>query len=211
MFTGIIETVGTVRSVERRAGAVFTVEAAAIASSLKNGDSVSISGICQTVTAVRADTFTFFSSEATLSLTTLKKLAPGSTVNLERAMPANGRFDGHFVTGHVDGTTSVARVDARADARHVTFALPAEWGRYVVQKGAIAVNGVSLTVYERTDKDFTIVLIPFSSEHTDIPGLAAGDTVNIELDMLAKYVERLIAPGAASRDEYLKRLLADEA
>ncbi|MEK6794340.1 MAG: riboflavin synthase [Spirochaetota bacterium] len=209
VFTGIIECVGHVRSIERRAGATFTIEAP-IASALKDGDSVSISGVCQTVSKTSHDAFSFFSTEATLSLTTLKHLTQGSTVNLERAMRADGRFDGHFVTGHVDGTTSVLTIVSRPDAKHITFALPAEWARYVVRKGAIAVNGISLTVYERTSSSFTIVLIPFTSENTTMPELSVGDTVNIELDMLAKYVESLFSSKKGGKDDYLRQLLADE-
>ncbi|MBI4976293.1 MAG: riboflavin synthase [Spirochaetes bacterium] len=208
MFTGIVELTGRVQSSHGGNGASLSVSAdTAFCTSLKNGDSVSINGVCQTVTDARKDGFTFFATAATLELTNLKRLHTGDTVNLERAMPATGRFDGHLVLGHIDGESTLVSLAKQADAWHAVFSLGTGWGRYLVTKGSVAVNGVSLTVYAVGETTFTIVLIPYTIKHTNLLDLSPGAYVNIEVDILAKYVERLTGAAGRNRDAYLNELL----
>lgn len=193
MFTGIIETVGTVTAIEGGPdGKRFTIGSELVTSDLKIGDSVSVNGVCLTATAISVPEVTVDTIVETLDRTNLGSVTVGSHVNLERAMPASGRFDGHIVQGHVDGTGVIASIDDEGTGQRWTIAAPAELLRYVVEKGSITVNGVSLTVAGLTDDAFQIALIPHTLEVTAFRDAAMGDAVNLEVDILAKYVERLL-------------------
>lgn len=196
VFTGLVEDVGTITRLERTADAVIlTVRPAAIAvAELAIGDSVTHDGTCLTVTArVDGDTaFTVLAGAETLARTTLGTLAVGGRVNLERALRVGDRLGGHWVTGHVDGTgTLVAREDHGANLVLAFEAAPALL-RYIVEKGSIAVAGVSLTVNRVDARTFAIAIIPHTRDHTTLGALAIGDRVNLEVDILAKHVEKLL-------------------
>lgn len=194
MFTGIVEELGTVTALERRAtSAVLTVEGPLVTTDARHGDSIAVNGVCLTVTGAGQSRFTVDVMNQTLELTTLATLAPGARVNLERAMPVDGRFGGHVVQGHVDGTATVV---ARQPGEHwevVTLTLPPHLARYVVAQGSITLDGVSLTVADLADDTFAVSLIPTTLELTTLGRAQVGDPVNVEVDVLAKYVERLVA------------------
>lgn len=193
MFTGIIETVGTVIAIEGGPdGKRFTIESDLVATDLDVGDSVAVNGVCLTATIVSDGRFSVDTIIETLDRTNLGSVTEGSGVNLERAMPAAGRFDGHVVQGHVDGTGSIARIEPEGSGQRWTVRASPELLRYVVEKGSITVNGVSLTVAAVSDDAFEIALIPHTLEVTSFGDAAAGDAVNLEVDILAKYVERLL-------------------
>jgi len=198
MLTGIVEAVGEVTAVEVDAGGRRLAVAAPFAAELAPGDSVSVSGTCLTVETADADAFSVFLAAETVDRTSLGDRAVGDRVNLERAMPADGRFDGHLVQGHVDATTALLDVEPVGEDWTFRFALPAGLERYVVEKGSIALDGVSLTVAGLDDGGgssgtFTIAVIPTTYRDTTLGDRAAGDRVNVEVDVLAKYVERQLA------------------
>jgi len=193
MFTGLIEEIGRVARVQRAGdGLNLVIEAALVLEGTRTGDSICINGACQTVTAMDARTFTVFASGVTEAVTTLGGFAPGRRVNLERAMTPASRFGGHFVQGHVDGRGSVASIDRDRMGMGVTVSAGPELRRYIVEKGSIAVDGVSLTVVSLTPAGFTLYIIPGTLNGTVIPEWRAGDSVNIETDIIAKYVERML-------------------
>jgi riboflavin synthase len=193
MFTGIIETVGTVTAVEGGPdGKRLTIESDLVTSDLDVGDSVSVNGVCLTATTIAGSRFTVDTIIETLDRTNLGSVEVGSGVNLERAMPASGRFDGHVVQGHVDGIGLVAGIETEGAGQRWTITAAPELLRYVVEKGSITVNGVSLTVAAVTDDAFQIALIPHTLEVTSFSDASDGDAVNLEVDILAKYVERLL-------------------
>jgi len=193
MFTGLIEEIGRVARVQRAGdGLNLVIEAALVLEGTRTGDSICINGAYQTVTAMDARTFTVFASGVTAAVTTLGGFAPGRRVNLERAMTPASRFGGHFVQGHVDGRGSVASIDRDRMGMGVTVSAGPELRRYIVEKGSIAVDGVSLTVVSLTPAGFTLYIIPGTLNGTVIPEWRAGDSVNIETDILAKYVERML-------------------
>ncbi len=193
MFTGIIETVGTVTEIEGGPdGKRFTIESDLVTSDLDVGDSVSVNGVCLTATSISGTRFSVDTIVETLDRTNLGSVAVGSGVNLERAMPAAGRFDGHVVQGHVDGTGAISRIDPEGTGQRWTITAPQALLRYIVEKGSITVNGVSLTVAAVSDDAFQIALIPHTLEVTSFGDASAGDAVNLEVDILAKYVERLL-------------------
>lgn len=192
MFTGIIEDVGRVEKADTTdAGARFTVSSV-VAAGLDVGDSVAVNGVCLTAVELGEDTFSVDVVTETLRRSNLGSIVAGSAVNVERAMPATGRFDGHIVQGHVDGTGSL--VAARPEGSGLRWKITAPDGvlRYVVEKGSITVNGVSLTVASVDAEGFEVALIPHTLEVTTLGGEGVGATVNLEVDILAKYVERLI-------------------
>ena len=173
MFTGIVEELGTVKKIKKGANsAVFTIRAEKILDDLKTGDSVAVNGICLTVTACLEDGFTADVMHETLNRSALIQLSLGQHVNLERAMPANGRFGGHIVAGHVDGTGM----------------------KYIVTKGSVTVDGISLTVAKVSETDFSISAIPHTVKITVLGERKEGDIVNLETDIIGKYVEKLITP-----------------
>lgn len=208
MFTGIVEERGSIVAIDRGTdSARVTVRGPVVTQGARHGESISVNGVCLTVTDVDADTFTVDVMAETLRRSSLAAADPGSPVNLERAMPADGRFGGHVVQGHVDGTGTVLDVEPGDRWVVVRIALPAELRRYVVEKGSIAVDGVSLTVAGVGGSDgdgwFTVSLIPTTLELTTFGARRPGDTVNLEVDVLAKYVEAQLVhlrdtPGSAA-------------
>jgi riboflavin synthase len=190
MFTGLIEAVGRVRSLAATAaGARLTIETG-LSASLTAGDSVAVNGVCLTVTGADAQAFVADLGPETVRVTTLGGLSPGRPVNLERSMRADGRLGGHFVQGHVDGTGTVAAIRPDGDARWVTVRFPSPLERLFIRKGSVAVDGVSLTVAELRGGEFDVMIVPFTWAHTNLPSLGAGDRVNLECDMIGKYVVR---------------------
>ncbi|OUZ09761.1 riboflavin synthase [Aeromicrobium sp. PE09-221] len=200
MFTGLIEEVGKVVQVRDQGDAVrLTVRGPVVTDGARHGDSIAVNGVCLTVTDPTADTFTADVMRESLERSSLGDLTAGSRVNLERAMLPTTRFGGHVVQGHVDGT---ARLIDRTTSEHwevLRFALPESLSRYLVEKGSITVDGTSLTVVEVADDPepwFSVSLIPTTLADTTLGALAPGARVNLEVDVLAKYVERLLAKGA---------------
>jgi riboflavin synthase len=193
MFTGIVEEVGEVAAVEPRGdSAVLTVRASRIADDLVHGASIAVSGVCLTVVGQDARGIAFDVMGETLKRSVLGALAPGDRVNLERAVRADARLDGHVVQGHVDGTGVVVSRTPGDAWEAVRFGLPAELARFVAEKGSIAVDGVSLTVSAVGPDWFDVGLIPETLRATTLGGKAPGDPVNLEVDVLAKYVARLM-------------------
>ncbi len=193
MFTGIVETLGTVTGIEGGPdGKRFTIESELVTSDLEVGDSVAVNGVCLTATALTGTEFTVETIVETLARTNLGSIEIGTGVNLERAMPATGRFDGHVVQGHVDGTGVIARIEPEGNGQRWTISAAAGLLRYVVEKGSITVNGVSLTVAGVGHDTFQIALIPHTLDVTSFGDAVVGDAVNLEVDILAKYVERLL-------------------
>jgi riboflavin synthase len=193
MFTGLIREVGGVVSVEGdQAGVRLVIDAPTIAASAALGDSISIDGVCLTVVAVQDTTVSFDAVPETLARSSLQTLESGSRVNLEPALRAGDPLGGHYVQGHVDGVGVVRSVEPEGDGRRIWFdAEPSEL-RYVVEKGSIAVQGTSLTVAALDDTGFAVALIPHTLEATTLGALAPGSRVNLEADVLAKYVEKLL-------------------
>lgn len=198
MFTGIVETVGEVVSVARRADVlVVRVHAGALATGLPEGASVAVNGCCLTAFDVEAPLFTCELTAETLARTSFgQRLLPGQRVNLERPLRADGRFDGHIVQGHVDGIARVVGLHVAEHAAELVVAPPVDLARYLVEKGSVALDGVSLTVARLRASDFTIALIPYTLEHTTLGRLGPGDALNLEVDVIAKYVERLLGSAA---------------
>ena len=194
MFTGIVEELGTIRAVRRgAASAVLSIGAAEVLSDLKIGDSVAVNGVCLTVTSLDDGGFTADVMHETLGRSSLGALAPGGRVNLERAMPANGRFGGHIVSGHIDGTGKIASVRPDDNALWYTIYAAPELLRYIVEKGSITIDGISLTV-AADETSFSVSLIPHTAAVTTLGKKRAGDTVNLETDIIGKYVEKLLRP-----------------
>jgi riboflavin synthase len=195
MFTGIVEEAGEVVATEDAEGGRRIRVAGSFADELGHGESIAVSGACLTVEDWDAESFELFLSRETLEKTYLDGISVGDRVNLERALPANGRFDGHFVQGHVDGTGEVTGIERLGDDWAFSFSLPEDLRRYVVSKGSIAVDGISLTVADLTEgkEEFTVAIIPATYELTNLGEKEVGDPVHLEVDVVAKYVESLVA------------------
>jgi riboflavin synthase len=198
MFTGIVKELGRVEALERDAEGARLRIGAALASELAEGDSVAVNGACLTATAVRGGAFEADVMHQTLELTTLGELEPGAAVNLELALRAEDRLGGHVVQGHVDGTATVAEVIEDGFARRVRVELPGELLPYLVERGSVAIEGVSLTVADLDDPIAEVSLIPETLERTTLGGLEPGDRVNLECDVLARYVARQLSGGHLS-------------
>jgi riboflavin synthase len=196
VFTGLIEDLGAVKSVERGEEGARLRIATSLASEISEGDSVAVNGCCLTATAVTADGFETEAMNQTLEVTALSGIEEGSRVNLELAMKAGERLGGHIVQGHVDGVGAVASVEDDGFARRIRVELPQELLRYVVNKGSITLNGISLTVAELGESWVEVSLIPETLERTNLTEAAPGSRLNVECDIVAKYVERLVAPFA---------------
>lgn len=204
MFTGLIEEVGTVAAVRHGSGASrLVLEASAIGPECRPGDSVCINGVCLTVVAAAGARIEFDAVAETLRRSNLGTLRPGDPVNLERALAANGRFDGHIVQGHVDATGTITAVVPESTSHLLTIETPREFASLVIEKGSIAVDGISLTVASVRDAAFSVAIIPHTWSVTTLRHRRRGDRVNLEADVLAKYVDRLLearfGPLAASR------------
>ena len=196
MFTGLIEEVGKVQDVAESNGTWhLTVGSKALIREMKKGDSIAVSGVCLTAVALKKDSIHFDLAAETVARTSLSRLKPQTLVNLELAMKHGERMGGHIVQGHVDGVgtlTSFARIPDAEDY-WLKLTLPPELMRYVVHKGSIAIEGISLTVAKLENNEVTIAIIPHTAEATNLKSLRPGDPVNIEVDVLAKYAERLLA------------------
>lgn len=193
MFTGIIEAFGTLKSVKHEGGNKHFVIESPISNQLKIDQSVSHDGVCLTVVKVDSDSHTVTAVDETLQKSNLNKRKQGDAINLERCMIANGRFDGHIVQGHVDQTGTVTSVKEADGSWLIDFEYDPSLGNITVEKGSICVNGVSLTCFNSTDTGFTVAIIPYTYEHTNFKSLKAGDTVNLEFDIVGKYVKKLLA------------------
>jgi riboflavin synthase len=191
MFTGLVQDLGRVERVERSGDGVRVTIATTLAGELGHGDSIAVNGVCLTATSIGASSFVAEVMNETLQRSSLATAAPGRPVNLELALRASDRLGGHIVQGHVDGTGMVISVGDDGFARRIEIEAPAELLRYVVQKGSIAVDGVSLTVAGLDNQSFTVSLIPETLNRTNLGHAEPGTTVNLEIDVLAKYVERL--------------------
>ena len=189
MFTGIVEEVGRVASLNEYR---LTLNASTVLGDAKLGDSISVNGACLTVVEFDASSFAVDLAPETLRRTSLGQAGPGAAVNLERALAAHDRMGGHIVQGHVDGTGEVTALTPEADCYIMEIEAPESLVPYIVEKGFIAVDGISLTVVQRTQRRFTISVIPFTMQHTNLHERAVGDRVNLEADILAKYVESLL-------------------
>jgi len=198
MFTGLIAELGTITAIDKgESSAVFTIAAPALISQIALGDSVAVNGVCLTATAITGDTFTADVMVQTLAVTSLSQLAVGSAVNLELAALLNTRMGGHMVQGHVDGVATVVGLTPGEKWAQFDITVPEKLAKYIVNQGSICLDGVSLTVGEINDANnlVTVWLIPETLERTNLSGKKAGDLINVEVDVLAKYVERLLAKG----------------
>jgi riboflavin synthase len=193
MFTGLIEEVGSVIAAHVSGrGVQLQIAAPQIAKKIRTGDSVAVNGCCLTLSSQRDDRLSFDLLEETIARTNLKVLRPDTPVNLERALSADGRFGGHFVQGHIDCASPILAFEERSGDHRLEVELPAEFAHYVVSKGSIAMNGISLTVAEVLPKSFVVWIIPHTKGHTNLDRAKAGDLLNLEFDILAKYVERML-------------------
>jgi riboflavin synthase len=194
MFTGIIEELGHVRSVEQRGdNARLLIEARLVTEDIHEGDSVAVNGVCLTALNVEKDSFAADVSRETLDRSTLGRLLAGAPVNLERSVTPATRLGGHLVQGHVDARGKFLRATDHGGSWTVRIAYPPEIARYLVFKGSVAVEGISLTIAELTDEYFEVAIIPKTWEVTNFSHLRPGDAVNLEVDVIAKYVERLLS------------------
>lgn len=195
MFTGIVEEMGQIRSIVRGASsAVLSIEANLILEDLKIGDSVAVNGVCLTATSIGAGGFTADVMHETLNRSSLGALQKGSHVNLERAMIANGRFGGHIVSGHIDGTGTIGSIQKDDNALWYTILADAKLLRYIVEKGSVTIDGISLTVADVQSDRFAVSLIPHTAKVTVLGEKRTGDIVNLETDIIGKYVEKLMKP-----------------
>ncbi len=211
MFTGLIEDVGKVQKLERRGGSArLSLSTALPAPEFHIGDSVAVNGVCLTVTNSSGTTLSFDVSPETLDKSSLGRLSSGDPVNLERAMRLSDRLGGHIVTGHIDCVATVA--ERREDSGNIllSFKMPVDKIRYVIEKGSVAIDGISLTVNSTAADSFSVNIIPHTSQLTTLRHKKAGDTVNIETDIIGRYVERLFSGPASGKDSAgisLKKLM----
>jgi riboflavin synthase len=210
MFTGIIEEVGRVDAIkvqgEKRR---LTISCSRLLPELKQGDSISVSGVCLTAVDIGGGSFTADLAQETWVRTSLSRLKPGALVNLELPMRANGRFDGHVVQGHVDGTGTVVSLEVIPDGNDylLTINVPSELTRYIVAKGSLAIEGISLTVAAIEGTQVRVAIIPHTAEVTNLRSLKPGDPVNLEVDVIAKYVEKMVAGEKAQSSITLEKLV----
>ena len=207
MFTGLIEEVGEVIAVpasgsgtqlrphvaSTRRRSVLQIAAPGMAKKSRSGDSIAVNGCCLTLTSRSSHSLTFDLLEETIARTNLKKLRPNDSVNLERALAADGRLGGHFVQGHIDCASPIIAFDKQGADFRLEAELPAEFAQYVARKGSIALDGISLTVAEVLRNSFVVWIIPYTKRHTNLNRARGGSLLNVEFDILAKYVERLLA------------------
>jgi riboflavin synthase len=194
MFTGLIEEAGRVAWLRRSSekGIQLQINAPQIGKSVRTGDSVAVNGCCLTVTSHRNESVTFDLLQETLDRTNLRLLRPETVVNLERSLAADGRVGGHFVQGHVDCAVPVISFEERGDDYRLELETPDDYGHYLAFKGSIAINGISLTIADVLDRSFAVWIIPHTRKVTNLRATQAGDVVNLEFDIIAKYVERMM-------------------
>jgi riboflavin synthase len=210
MFTGIVEEVGKVTRIREEGGTRrLVVSALHLTKELKKGDSIAVSGVCLTAVAIKPDSVAFDLAEETWKRTSFSRLHEGALVNLELPIRADGRFGGHIVQGHVDGTGEFLALDriAGADDYWLRIRIPAELTRYAIFKGSLAIEGISLTVAGIEGRDVTVAIIPHTREMTNLKSLKRGDPVNLEVDMIAKYVEKMMKGESANSPLTLERLV----
>ena len=195
MFTGIVEEIGTIRHISRGSSVTLTIGCEKVLEGTKLGDSIAVNGTCLTVTRMDRSSFDADVTPETMSRTSFSLLRIGSAVNLERALRLSDRLGGHIMLGHVDTTGHVKSFVKDGNAVNVTISLDRKWMRYIIEKGSVAVDGISLTVAKRKEEDFTISLIPHTGEKTILLSKHPGDPVNIECDNLGTYVEQLMGQG----------------
>lgn len=195
MFTGIIEEIGNITAIRKGThSSHLTIEADLILEGTKIGDSIAVNGVCLTVTSMSGKNFTADVMHETLDRSTMAKLTHGSPVNLERAMPMGGRFGGHIVSGHIDGVGQIRSILRDDNATVYTIEADSSILRYIIRKGSITIDGISLTVKDVTDRDFSVSIIPHTKMQTTLSRRQIGDNVNIENDCIGKYIEKLMAP-----------------
>jgi len=198
MFTGLIQDIGKIQSIERKGGGVsLAIVTQLDPEAVKIGDSISVDGVCLTVVRVSGRTFTVEVSPETLKRTTLVNATTGQPVNLEMALKLSDPLGGHLVAGHVDGTGEIEEISTEGNSLRYRFRIPLEIGRYLIEKGSVAVDGISLTVAECHDQEFSISVIPHTAERTTLGKKKAGDKVNLENDLIAKYVEKFVRQAGA--------------
>lgn len=196
MFTGLIEEIGIVKSVKPLGkGLRIAVSGKRVMDDLKIDDSIALDGVCQTVVAVNSDFFEVDTIEQSLSKTTLNKIKPGRKLNLERAVQLSSRMGGHLVQGHVDCTGKVSSIEQASLERNITISFPGEFAKYIVPVGSICVNGVSLTASSVSGNSFTVSIIPHSLKMTTLNDLSTGSSVNLEFDIIGKYIEKMLSEG----------------
>jgi riboflavin synthase len=191
MFTGIIETTGIIQSIERSGTNVSFWVASSLANALKVDQSLSHNGVCLTVEAIETDLHKVTAIEETLQKTNLGSLQSGNVVNLERCMQLNGRLDGHIVQGHVDSTAVCREAITKDGSWEYRFEIDAAFASLIIEKGSITINGTSLTIFDLTENSFKVAIIPYTYHHTNISSVQVGSVVNIEFDMIGKYVNRM--------------------
>jgi riboflavin synthase len=191
MFTGIIETTGTIQSIEKSGTNVSFWVASSLANALKVDQSLSHNGVCLTVEAIENDLHKVTAIEETLQKTNLGSLQMGNVVNLERCMQMNGRLDGHIVQGHVDSTAVCTEAITKDGSWEYRFEIPVAFASLIIEKGSITINGTSLTIFDLTENSFKVAIIPYTYHHTNISSVQVGSVVNIEFDMIGKYVNRM--------------------
>jgi riboflavin synthase len=206
MFTGIIEERGTIEQITPdRGGYRIRIAASGITAELRTDDSVAVNGMCLTVTEITGNTFSVDAVKESAERSTLKNWRSGLKVNLERGMPANGRFDGHLVQGHVDGTARLLKREQQGKSVVMTFEASEKLTVLMVEKGSIALDGVSLTLTHVGRTDFSVALIPYSLEHTTLDALSVGDSVNVETDIIGKYIMKYTSGKNELNEEALKK------
>ena len=202
MFTGIVEEVGKVKNIRKNIkSSVLAIEGNKIFEDIHVGDSISVNGVCLTVTTFNNNIFEADVMNETLSRSSLAKLKNGSYVNLERAMSANGRFGGHIVSGHIDGIGKIVKIEKDDNAIWYTISAKENLMRYIVEKGSVAIDGISLTVAKVHQKDFSVSIIPHTVKETILSHKSVGDIVNIGNDIIGKYVEKFINFPQKNKDE----------
>ena len=202
MFTGIVEEVGKIKKIERNTvSARLSIEADKVLQEVKEGDSIAVNGICLTVTSFTKNSFTADVMHETMNRTTLGKLKENSPVNLERALSVRGRFGGHMVSGHIDGRGKIVGIEKDDNAVLFTIETTEKILRYIVEKGSIAINGISLTVARVDRKNFTVSVIPHTLRVTSLGSFQKGDEVNLENDIVGKYIEKLLGLSCPEKKE----------
>ncbi len=208
MFTGIVEEVGTIKNIKRgQHSAILTIQAKTVLEETRLGDSIAVNGICLTVTRLFPDGFSADVMHETLNRSSLARLTEGSMVNLERAMAANGRFGGHIVAGHVDGVGHIANIRKDDTAVWYTVHAGPEILRYVVEKGSVTIDGISLTVAAVDGDGFSVSTIPHTVAQTNLNQRRRGDSVNLETDVVGKYIEKLLHPKPPKQNTLTKEML----
>lgn len=211
MFTGLIEEVGYVESYKKDlVGATLSVACSKVLQDAKIGDSISINGVCETVVSVETSKFAVKISEETLNVTNFSNLKESEPLNLERALTINSRLGGHIVSGHIDCVGILRSINKNSDFYDLSFEVPSQYSKYIVYKGSIAVNGISLTVSSIKNNEFSIAVIPHTYNNTNLKFLNVGDCVNIETDILARYVEKLLSFGDNRKESLISEAFLQE-